>query len=501
MIKDSEKKSLFRSSFLNLMTSLISKLGGLIFVILLARILLPSKFGIYSIVVSIITICATIFDFGVSQTLVRFHSKKDSKNKKEAYAYYKYLWKIKLKLSAISSIILALAAYPLSFLVFRNSDLFLPLVFSSLYLFTLSMDSFYVHLFYSLKKLHYVTIRETISQISKVLIIILLFSVFEKIDFVVSAILAITISYGLSIIYLLYYARKVIKKEPGYEKVEIDKKVIFDFAWFITLINIANTLFFYIDSLILGIFVQPEFVGYYKAAFSLIQGIVGIGMAPVLIILPYFMTLNYKNQEKILLMYAKFISLFAIPASFGFIVLGKYFLVLLFGKEYLLAYYPLTALSLLIFPQIIISALFLNIFSARNSPKLFFKLIVSTTALNVVLNLVFVTVLVRYSELSATVGASVACLISWIYYFVHSSIILKKNFKIKINYSILLKPIIAGLIMAGAIDYSLRFIADMDIIYGMLEIILGIVVYFLLILLLKFIDKNDMNRIKQALVS
>ena len=76
-------KIAIKNSSYSLAGTLIYKFGGLIFTILIARLLLPELFGIYALVLSIVTILLTFTNLGINETSLRYISdalgKKDNK--------------------------------------------------------------------------------------------------------------------------------------------------------------------------------------------------------------------------------------------------------------------------------------------------------------------------------------------------------------------------------------------------------------------------------------
>ena len=65
---------------------LIQKFGGLLFTIIIARILLPELFGVYALVLSIVTIVMTFTDLGLGTTAIRYISDSLG-NKKRCRSY------------------------------------------------------------------------------------------------------------------------------------------------------------------------------------------------------------------------------------------------------------------------------------------------------------------------------------------------------------------------------------------------------------------------------
>ena len=77
-------------------SNLIAKLGSFIFIIILARMLMPELFGLYSLSLSIILIFSGMADLGIGVTLLRFVSRElGRKNNEKAMAYIDYLARIK----------------------------------------------------------------------------------------------------------------------------------------------------------------------------------------------------------------------------------------------------------------------------------------------------------------------------------------------------------------------------------------------------------------------
>ena len=69
----------------------------------------------------------------------------------------------------------------------------------------------------------------------------------------------------------------------------------------------------------------------------------------------------------------------------------------------------------------------------------------------------------------------------------------KDLFKIKLNYGLIIKPLIASLVMAVALIYYINSVSDMDAITGVIAIVIGIAVYFVSILILRGITWEDLK--------
>jgi O-antigen/teichoic acid export membrane protein len=483
---------IIKGSKWNLLTSVINKLGALIFTILLARFLLPERYGLFSIVFSTVTIFFTFADLGVNQALIRYLSHSLSKDRKKIIAYYHYLFKVKLILTFITALVLLILAYPIAFFLFKNKNLFFPLLISAGYLFVLSLESFYSSIFYSIEKVNYLGIKEVISQISKILLCFFVFYFIASSYQIIGIFLTLILSSILLICFSLYYLNKLLPELRNKSKESLDKKRIRRFIGYTTIASISAVFFSYIDSILLAFFLSPDYVGYYRASFSLVNGIIGLLAFPNIVLLALFTKSDKTEVKRVLERGLRYLAILSIPASFGLAILGRYFLVTLFGYSYLEAYLPLYVLSFLIFP-IAAVGLFLSFFSAEESPEIFAKLIVITSIINITLNILLIKIFLVYSSTWAMFGAAIATLLSWVFYFFLSTYHIKKDFKVPISFSILIKPVFASIIMSLILIYSIQFIKNMNILYGVLEIFLGIFVYTLVLLIIGGIKKDDFN--------
>ena len=497
MEKSSLKERIIRNSFWAFASSFASRLGALIFTIILARFLLPERFGVYSLVLSTAMIFYTFADLGINSTMIRYVSHALCKDKKKVSSYYRYLLKLKFLLTTAVSALLLILAYPLAFYVFKNPESFLPFLVASIYIFIMSFDSFYTSMFYIAEKVKYISIRELLSQILRILLVLAVFYLVAASYQVVGIFASLALMSLLMLLFVFYYIRKFIPEifaKPK-EEIEIDKLKLLRFASYLTIAGISGTLFSYVDSVMLGIFLKAEFIGYYRAAFSLVNGVMAFILAPTAILLPFFTKLRKEKTEYLLENIFRYSSIIAIPASFGLMLLGKYFIRFFYSYDYLPASLPLSFLAFLIIPAVYTSVLF-YLFSAREKPQVYAKIIVATSIINAVLNFIFIKALIPVSSIWATTGAGIATLISWFAYFVLAVYFAKKELKIKISFTHVIKPLFASLVMAGVLLYLQRNIPDMTFASGLLHILLGAAIYFAILFLVGGIRMSDIKMIK-----
>jgi len=493
-MKENIKKNALKNSSWNFLATLSNRIGGLIFTIILARFLLPENFGVYSIVISVAMIFFTFADLGVNGSLVRYLSFSLAKEKSKAPSYYRYLLKLKLIFALIASVALLIFAYPIAFSIYKNPALFQPIIVCALYIFVLSFENFYSQLFYASEHVKYMSIKEFLHQSVRIILAFFVFYFVTSSYQIIGIIMALILTTLVMIIFVIYYTSKLIPNIYKKPKQDIDKKRIRKFLGFLTIASISSVFFSYIDSLMLGFFTPAEFVGYYRASFSLVFGVIGLASFSNLIFLPVFTKLKKEQTCRVLNSAFKYISLVSIPAVFGVFILGKYFVKILYGQSYLPASLSLQFLSFLIFPAVSIG-LFLSLFSAEEKPQIFAKLIIISSIINIILNYVLIKSFLSISPIWATAGAAIATLISWIFYFISSVYAIKKDIHISLSLKPVVKPLIASILMSAAILLIMHKISDINLFTGALIIAIGFLIYCFLIFVLDKELKNEIIKI------
>jgi O-antigen/teichoic acid export membrane protein len=488
-------KTVVKSGFWNFFTSIIARLGGLIFTILIARILQPELFGVYSLAISVLLLMVTFSDMGINLTLMRYLASALTKNNKnKAAAYFSYLFQIKLILTFSFSALLILLSYPLSVYIFRKPDLFFPLLLCAIYLIFLSLIGFYESIFYTIQKVQYITLKETIYQILRVSLAVL--GVYIIANKVVGTILGIIVASFVTLLLLFWLSYKnhsyLFKKSAGLGKTE--KKELLKFLFYITIGGITGAVFGYIDTVILGIFVHSEFIGYYRAAFTLVGGMIGL-ISITNFLLPIFVQLKEERLEKVFNKVFKYIALLAFPIALGMAWIAKPFINIIFGSSYLPAAIPLYILSLTIIDGTL-GPLFTWLFAAKGKPQITTKLLLFFTVLNIILTFVLVYSMVRINEMYALIGASLAVLISRLLTLITMGIFAKKILNLKIYVKNITKPLFASILMLIAL---IIFQSSTKLIWpkSIIEIIFAAMVYFVVLIAIKGVDTEDVRLIKK----
>lgn len=410
-----------KNSTYSLATSLIAKFGSLVFTIIIARMLAPELFGLYTLTLSTIFLFSIFSDLGISTTMLTFVSKALGKNNPEkAKTYFKGLLKYEIYLIIISSSILILSAYFVSN-YWYNKPIFYALLAGGLYIPMTTLIGYITTAFQAGNNFKAGMTKEIIFQISRFILIPLGLFYFLKISLEKSMIIAgiiliLTFCYFISLLYLRIIAKKQIlylrKKASGLKKQE--KQELKKFILPLSFTVLSGTFFGYIDTLMLGHYVDAIHIGYYGAAFGL------IGSAGVIIgfvaasILPIFSRLQGKSLEKIFKKTRNFTLLIGIAATIFTYFIAKYIL-MIYGKGYIPGTILLQFLSILLI-TLPLSGIYTSYFISLKKTKLIAKLLIASTVVNVILNIWFITYGLQFGMMGGVIGACVATICSRIFY-------------------------------------------------------------------------------------
>lgn len=411
-----------KNSVYQFSANLFAKFGSLFFTIILARLLMPEMFGLYSLALSTILIFAVISELGLTRTLIRFISKESGKKKGNVKSYLIYFAKIKFCLIFVSAILLLVFAKPLAD-IFYQKPIFLALVAGALYIIFSQITGFLQSTLQASNNFKSVFKREVIFQVSRIILVplavvfALKYSLSEEINLML-IILFLAFSFFIASIFMFFDAKKSYSKYLEEKKSNLSKKqktVANQFILATATLALSGIFFSKIDRVMLGRFVEAEFIGYYTAAFSLIGALVPLVGFAAIVLLPIFSKLKGKRLERGLNKSIRLTLLLAFAAFLATLILSYFVILIVYGSEYILSTNILRLLALLLFATPLI-AIYQSYFISQGKPQKIAKLLIFITILNVVLNYIFITSLLPYGHLQATYGAAIATIISKFFY-------------------------------------------------------------------------------------
>jgi len=424
-----------KNSTYQLSTDIISKIGSLIFTVIIARLLMPELFGLYSIALSTILLFSVISELGIGSALIRYISIELSKgNKGNVKSYIIYLGKIKIYFMLVAVILLLVFAKFISETYYQK-PVFLALLAGVFYIIFFQITNFLQAILMATNYFKGIFYKEIILQISKIIlvplaIIISLNQILSNQISLFLIILCLSVSYLFSALFLGLIVMKRKKMYKGSIKVfsKTKKKKVNKFLLPLYITAFSGIFFSYIDRIMLGHFVIAEFIGYYSAALSLIGALIPLVAFSSIILLPIFSRLKGKRLKKALQKSIGVTVLFSFIIAFLSFMLASPLIQIVYGKDYLLSIGILKLFSFLLI-IIPIGGLYQSYFISKGDTKKMAVLLIVSTIINLILNYFFITTLLSYGNLAAVYGAGVATLFSQIFYVVGLIFFIKKSSK------------------------------------------------------------------------
>jgi O-antigen/teichoic acid export membrane protein len=243
------------------------------------------------------------------------------------------------------------------------------------------------------------------------------------------------------------------------------------------------------DRYMIGYFMQTKDVGIYAAAYTL-TGMISLFLTPFQTVLLPAVSKSYDEgdmakTQNYLKYSLKYLLMLTIPATFGLSVLASPLLNIFTTEEFASGnvIIPLVSFGLLLFGFYRIG---LFVFYLVKKTSWVLKLLVISTALNIGLNLLLIPRI-------GIVGAAVATLIAYAVLAILTIVIAFRYFKFDLGFVFIMKSVLASAVMAGAIWlYKPWGITEVII-----AILLGIIIYFAIILVLKGFSKKELSMIKE----
>jgi len=425
------KNSLFQFG-----ATFVGKLGSLVFTIILARLLMPELFGLYSLALSTILMFGIFCDLGIGKTLVRFASNALGRRRRGlAKAYAFYLGKLKLVFISIAFLLILVSSKFLAenyyhkpiFLALLAGALYLAFVFlallaGALYLAFVNLTGFLITLLQSVNYFKGLFYKELFFQILRLFIVPLAVLFSLKVSLSSSLItFLIILSLALAWFFTLIFTFFIVRRNADFLKakkeglVKKEKKQINKFLFAMSATVFSGVVFGYIDKVMLGHFVQAEFIGYYHAALSLIGSITPlISFATVL--LPIFSRLEKERLERGFKKSVRLTLILAVAGVFGVLVAAPWIIKIAYGSAYLQATNLFRLFSLLIISGSL-TAIYGAFFVSQGKPEIVARVLVISTVLNIILNYFLITSFLKFGEIYALYGAALATVISRWFYF------------------------------------------------------------------------------------
>ncbi|MEW6328837.1 MAG: oligosaccharide flippase family protein, partial [Candidatus Micrarchaeota archaeon] len=322
---------------------LVTLLSGLLFAAIFPNLLGAEEFGYFSITLAYMNMWLFLGDFGISSSVFRFVPL--GLKKKAAGAYYALLLRWKLLLSLLASALLFLLANIIAVELYHLPFLSSGLRVGSAFVLFYSLFVFYDATLTAIKKAKYSLFANVVFYSLRILAPVLVFMVFPNYVGVIFG-LALASLAAFICAYLLSRKSEALS-ERG--KAALRVQEIKKFAGYLTLSHVADNFIAWADTLIIGLSQSVSQVAYYKVA------LLWVSAASVLNPFAhrvFFSAYSFEDAARSGKMFARMLRygfVFAFLMLLGMLLLGRKFLSLIYGSQFLPAYEVLVVLAFLVF--------------------------------------------------------------------------------------------------------------------------------------------------------
>lgn len=453
---------------------MVSSILGLLISILLARILKPEYFGIYSLALVIANISIAFATLGIRSALVRYIAYFDGKgNIKSIRWIFRYLLKFEFVLAFTISFILIISSVKLSEF-FGSKKLIIPFAISGFIVLIAPFSNFLDSFFRGLQRFEYTFFKQVIYEISRLILVIY----FALMFFATGALIGTVLSYFIVLVYLMLVL--LLKyREYIFGEYEKSKAKIKSYVGFMTVARVSGIIYAYIDCVMIGYLLGATDVGYYRAAYTIVFAIIDFISSISGVLLPVFSQLSIRDINRSLEVLNRYVAIVTFPLAVILAWFSKNIILTIYGSQYLPAVNAMVILSFALIPGAF--NYLISVINAKERADITASIVFTSMILNVILNYF----LILHMNIA---GAALATLISRIFVILFVIIVLYKIFGILPKIKVCLKPIISTLII---LILMLILPEPKGLIVGFIEILMLLSVYFSSLFIIKGLNKDD----------
>lgn len=481
------KKEIVKANLIFTSGRLISVVIGFFFSIILARMLQPYNFGLYSFSLFVANFFIVFSDFGLASISTRFVSNYLGKKK---YGKIKELVGLVLKYKIIfvftTGLLISLLSNQISTFIFNKPEAGFVVFLSGFVLISVSLFDFFRSLFLGLKNFTAVSSLNILENAFKFVIIIGLVLLGMA---VTGAILGLIITYlGLVLISLIIIYKKydfIISAK----KSKVNKRILLTFGSWVFITSIAATIYTLVDQFMISMMLPVEDIGFYRIALAWTWMIIYLVPIAAQVLYPYFSGTENKRQLKSIFGESlRYSSMFIFPLAFLLSAFSQNLILFFYEEAFLPAAYPLSVTAftsiLMVFSMVLSSY-----FNGIKRPDIFTKVVLAMILLNVIMNYFLIQSLGMFGAALATFSVKLIQIL-----ILFSIIILSE--KIRVKFSVIMKPLISSVIMYYIASLFLPYVTDYVtlFVFG----ILSLLIYFGIMFLTGGIKREDLLFIKKG---
>ncbi|WP_409198511.1 flippase [Methanobrevibacter acididurans] len=463
-------------------TNILISLSSLIFIPIITKSFSTAEYGMWAQVTTTVALVPNIANLGLPYTMVRFLSSEKDKNTIRGSFY-----------SMISVTLLSTLIICGCFLIFRQ-----PIANA---LFNGNLRVLYITTlisFFACLNLMLITFFRTFQQMKKYSIFLILQSyigVFLCIFLVYSGYHIETVVLGLLSGYALVFVMMLIMVvgylgigKPSYKNLREE----LSFAIPTIPNNVSSWVVDSSDKYVIGTILGSAAVGCYSPGYAL-GSVLLMFLSPFAVLLPAILPEHYEKGDMATVDYymrysMKYYLLLTVPAAVGMSVLSKPLLLLITTST-------IANTGYLVTPFVCLGAIFMGVYGITNNylilekeTKILGKLWTIAAIANILLNILLVPIL-------GIIGAAFVTLLCYIFTFTITTYKSRKYHKLPYEKSSTIKIIIAAIIMGVVV----KLINPIGLVNVLITIIIGVIVYFTLIFVMKCIKIEEIRFFKKMI--
>lgn len=422
------------NSIFLLASQVISKLAGFAGVVLLARILTVSDFGLLALALAITGIVSLFVELGLDQLMIR----EVARDQRQIPAYFTDAMLIKLVLSIAALIVTILAVRLAGF----DAGVASVIMILTLAMLPAGFYHLLVALFMGLEKMAWVAAGNSFGELLRL-------SLMALVLFAGYGLEAVAWTYVVSVSLLALAGFIVVRLKvsellspPTMSAMRVMVRQSIPFMF----LGLFFVVYFKIDFIMLAWLKDEQVVGSYAAAFRLMESLLFVPAAFMGAVYPSLSRISSAGRDSVLRASHKtlrYMAMIGIPVGFGVTVLAERIVLLLFGESYSDSVLPL---RIIIWAMVLI---FINCvcpvgLNATNRQKLSVYVTATGIIVNIALNLFLIPPF-------GAVGTSVATVVTEMVTTAVFITLFSRNIGRLQLLPASYKPAIAGSIMAGCL--------------------------------------------------
>ena len=458
----------------------IPSIIGFIAIVIYTRILSPEEYGLYILVITVISIVTAISFEWLNKSILRYF--EESKKNKDLSKFISTTFGALLSTIAISLILWYIGICLLKDHFSNTFSIMLKL--GGLIILTQGIYTFILSVQQSSRKSREYTTYSVLNASGKLLIAIFFISLlrFGPKGILIGMIIS---SGSISIYGILNLCKKYKIKFVDFSKKLFKKFILYGYP--LIGLSLASYVLSSIDRYMIKYFLNTSEVGVYSANYGLAGGIIQPFLAILLISAYPIIMETFENKGEIETSHVlnKTLSIYfiiLIPIVFGITTLSKDISSVLLGESFQKGYriLPLIALGTFLFG---LTQYFYKPFELKKKTRTLSLLVFGVAIVNIILNLFFI-------PMFGILGAAYATLISYGCYLLSTYLISKKIFQWQFPTKTAIKSVLASVFMCIVL-YLILPLYQMNIFSLILKALIGATSYFVVMLLSK--EKNTLR--------